>query len=490
MNWATEDIYLQTCNYGDALAAPLEAPEVEGMTFKGWDALANGAATVTGNMTVNAVYDPDVFTVVFTDGAGNAVSTQEVQFGNAAELPETNPTMTGKVFMGWNTSTDAPWWNVKSDMTVDPIFAYEETANSPIVDVPEVDKFVGPEGEKVYLSTSTDDAQIYYTIDGSEPSAPAESAESSEGKENVNTSVLYNADEGITITEPVTLRALAVKEGMNDSCESSADIDITATNDIEYAQCVVADAYYAGEPVEPGVGVWFGDTVLEPDVDYRVSYVGNEGVGTATARVEGIGDYTGYQIIEFDITEFDESMYDDYALDLSKATVSSVGTQTYSGKAITPLPVVKFEGEALTKDADYSLAYKNNVNAGTATITVKGINGYSGSVNVTFKINPAPNPLSVAGKTAKVKYNKKKASTVKASKAYSFKKTGVGEVVYSRVAKKSSKYLTVNSKNGNITVKAGAPKGKTQTINVKVTATGNANYQATAKTVAVKVKVK
>ena len=174
----------------------------------------------------------------------------------------------------------------------------------------------------------------------------------------------------------------------------------------------------------------------------------------------------------------------------SSATIAAISEQTYTGKALTPAPVVKYGATTLTKNVDYKLAYSKNVNAGTATVTATGMGRYSGGVSRTFTINKAANPMNVAGKTVSAKYNKKKASTVKAATAYNFKKKAVGAVSYSRVSKGSSKWLAVNSKNGNITVKAGAPKGKTWAIAVKISAKGNGNYKATSKTVTAKVKVK
>lgn len=71
-----------------------------------------------------------------------------------------------------------------------------------------------------------------------------------------------------------------------------------------------------------------------------------------------------------------------------KAT--SLADQTYTGSAKKPLPTVKQDGKTLTKDKDYKLSYKNNVNIGTATITATGINDYKGYVwHYKFNIEPA-----------------------------------------------------------------------------------------------------
>lgn len=47
---------------------------------------------------------------------------------------------------------------------------------------------------------------------------------------------------------------------------------------------------------------------------------------------------------------------------------------------------ITVEGKVLTKDVDYTLTYKDNVNAGTATVIINFIGNYSGSKDATFEI--------------------------------------------------------------------------------------------------------
>ena len=75
--------------------------------------------------------------------------------------------------------------------------------------------------------------------------------------------------------------------------------------------------------------------------------------------------------------------------DISKAAVTGLGTKTYTGSALTPAPVVKYSGKTLKKGTDYTVAYKNNINAGTATVTITGKGGYTGTLKKTFSIEPA-----------------------------------------------------------------------------------------------------
>ena len=70
--------------HGSAATAP-EVPEQDGKTFKGWD---KDFSKVTSDLTINAVYDVDTFTVTFKDGE-KVLETQTVEYEAAAIAPDT-----------------------------------------------------------------------------------------------------------------------------------------------------------------------------------------------------------------------------------------------------------------------------------------------------------------------------------------------------------------------------------------------------------------
>lgn len=70
--------------HGDTVTAP-EVPEKDGKTFKKWD---KGFSNVTSDLTINAVYDVDTFTVTFKDGE-KVLETQTVEYEAAATAPDT-----------------------------------------------------------------------------------------------------------------------------------------------------------------------------------------------------------------------------------------------------------------------------------------------------------------------------------------------------------------------------------------------------------------
>lgn len=67
------------------------------------------------------------------------------------------------------------------------------------------------------------------------------------------------------------------------------------------------------------------------------------------------------------------------ARSFSNCTFSSIPDQYYTGSPIRPNVTVKnSSGDVLAVGTDYSLVYTNNVNVGTATVTIKGMGVYAG----------------------------------------------------------------------------------------------------------------
>ena len=175
-------------------------------------------------------------------------------------------------------------------------------------------------------------------------------------------------------------------------------------------------------------------------------------------------------------------------VNISKCTVSSIPSKTYTGKAIKPTVTVKYSGKTLKSGTDYTVSYKDNTKVGTATVTITGKGSYSGTKKVTFKINKAANPMTVKAKTKTVKYSdvKKKNVTVTKSDAMTVSKAQ-GTVTYSKSSGDSK--ITIDKKTGKITVKKGLKNG-TYKVKIKVKAAGNTNYKSLTKTVTVTIKVK
>ena len=146
-----------------------------------------------------------------------------------------------------------------------------------------------------------------------------------------------------------------------------------------------------------------GNYTLELNKDYKiVNYENNKNVGTATINIVGTGAYTGKASISFPIvaaelngsivyrgTTGDTPVIPDQAYSYAKVTSDKGYTFDF---ADTPtagkLTVIDKDGKVIPT-SKYTVSYKDNTAAGTATITVEGKAGYSLNAVNTFKIVPA-----------------------------------------------------------------------------------------------------
>ena len=184
--------------------------------------------------------------------------------------------------------------------------------------------------------------------------------------------------------------------------------------------------------------------------------------------------------------------YASETVDISNANLELSKTAfTYNAKVQKPT-VTLSNGAVFKEGVDYALKWSaaSPKNVGTYSVTVTGIGAYNGTVNATFKINKASNPLAVKAKTANVKLSavKKKSQTLAVSKVVTFTKKGQGTLTYAKAS--GNKKITINKKTGKVTVGKGLKKG-TYKVKVKIKAAGNANYKASAyKTVTFKIVIK
>ena len=168
-----------------------------------------------------------------------------------------------------------------------------------------------------------------------------------------------------------------------------------------------------------------------------------------------------------------------------KVTLSETSF-TYDGTPKKPEVTVRVGNTLLQKNRDYSVTYEDNLNAGTAKaiVTLKGTR--SGSAVKTFRIRKAAQEIRARAKTATVKFRDLQQQARIVSGAVTV--TGAkGSLSWAKDS--GSKYLTVDKKTGDITVRKNTPKG-TYKIKVTVTAKATQNYLRATAEVTVKIRVK
>jgi len=94
-----------------------------------------------------------------------------------------------------------------------------------------------------------------------------------------------------------------------------------------------------------------------------------------------------------------------YTKNLQDAWIQAIADQTYTGSAITPTVTVKDGETTLVLNTDYTVAYSNNVETGTATVTVTGKGNYSGTATANFTIVADKSALNTAITEAETYYN-------------------------------------------------------------------------------------
>lgn len=136
---------------------------------------------------------------------------------------------------------------------------------------------------------------------------------------------------------------------------------------------------YDGTAKNPAV-IYNGITLSE-NTDYTVKYSNNVDVGTVKATITGINDYSGTAVKEFKITPI---KFDDKKVSVSLEKSSFV----YNGQSITPVVYVAYNHNYLIQNTDFTATYSNNNAPGVATVKIKGIGNYSGSISKTYIILP------------------------------------------------------------------------------------------------------
>ena len=171
---------------------------------------------------------------------------------------------------------------------------------------------------------------------------------------------------------------------------------------------------------------------------------------------------------------------------ISNALVNGVSDKVYNGNNIVqdninvtaPIPSGK------TSNPTYNVTYKDNLNSGVATMIITGTGNYTGTKNVTFKINKANNPVIVKANT--LTYNEKEqelitVSNIKGNICYSYnpisscssnesipKKINAGEYTVYYYVSGDNNY---NSKSGSIKVNINKKSGSISYLNKSITKT-------------------
>ncbi len=222
---------------------------------------------------------------------------------------------------------------------------------------------------------------------------------------------------------------------------------------------------YDGNEKLPTVVAKDGDSVLEKDTHYTVTYPSERiNPGDYTVTVAFKGRYTGRRSLNYKINPIDVS-----ALSVNLSTTSYI----YDGTEKSPSVIAKHGDTTLEKDTHYTVTYSGTrINPGSHDVTVDFKGFYKGTKKLSFEI--VDQPESTSAITAESTTHSIKLTWPKVEKA-------TGYMVYQYSPSRGKYVLVANVKNlsynKNNFHKPGTPPKKNDNLTSEVTYQKNKNLK-------------
>ena len=400
--WLYPHMYYRYPDLPGSFSAP------DGTKFLGWEPLEDssllddpGADYTFGdnkNITLIAQWGA---TISFKpNGGSDTMNVAKAKMGESCSLPECGfEAPDGQVFKGWNTvSEDTPdnsgiWYYPGDMLTTDKdVTLYARWGDKQIISLCSYDitnsesgqggkywcfnnleSIFGPDsapnsmaaipGYNYEFQAYPDDGYSFVGWYRGEPFSPAEKTQNARPYMDwspVSTNDYFSCK----INSDWTLYAVFERTDDLKNAEISGLTAVTY-NGNEQTQDPVVKMNVNGTQVTLGNGT-----------DYDVSYSNNVNAGTATLKITGKGDYTGEKTANFTIT----------AKQITPAIELEKTTYAYDGAAKEPQVTVKDGNTVLSGETDYTVEYSDNVEVGTAKVTVTLKGNYEGSGSAEFAI--------------------------------------------------------------------------------------------------------
>ena len=221
---------------------------------------------------------------------------------------------------------------------------------------------------------------------------------------------------------------------------------------------------YNGAACKPSVtSVKDGNNTIASS-EYTVSYSNNINTGTATVTItdKSGGNYTVSGSKTFTIQP---------KVVTSPVITLSQTSYVYNGAACKPSVTSVKDGTVTIPASEYTVSYKNNINAGTATVTITDKSGgnYTVSGSKTFTINKATPSFSLSSSSV----NFASGDAIDASKTVTITYNGDGAL---SASSSNTSLATVSRNNKTLTITRKSTNAGTCTITVSAAA--GTNYAA------------
>lgn len=203
--------------------------------------------------------------------------------------------------------------------------------------------------------------------------------------------IAYSVPDVLTAEIEYTGEQINVTESGFTAAMTLEDVSVSKTYSItpaSIADAIVsgAEKTYTGDPLTTDVTVILGENNLTAD-DYNVTFSNNVNAGSAAITVAGKGNYKDGAAGTFDIQPANIS---DVLIKLDQTSF------VYDGTEKKPAVTEVRNGNHVIQASEYNVSYSNNVNAGTATVTITDAEGgnYIVSGSTAFAITQAETALT------------------------------------------------------------------------------------------------
>ena len=226
---------------------------------------------------------------------------------------------------------------------------------------------------------------------------------------------------------------------------------------------------YEGQAIEPAVRI----EGLKEGTDFTVSYENNMDVGTGKVIVTGIGDCAGVVEKEFTISQ----------ANIANADIAEIPDVGVTGDTVEPKLPISFNGVALERNKDYEATFTDNVEVGTATVTVKGIGNFKGQTEAQFNlVETTESKLEKAEK-------KLKEAEAKVDELTKAKEQAEAEVKEAREAQTAAETEAKRAREEMASARSEAEAAKLEKEAMEATVTAARAAQATAEAEAKSAKI-
>lgn len=134
---------------------------------------------------------------------------------------------------------------------------------------------------------------------------------------------------------------------------------------------------YTSKEIKPNLSVHFSSKTLTKGKDYTAEYFNNLNVGTASVYVSGLGD------LSMLMSKADFAII---ARSITDTQIKVTEKMTFNNEPCIPDVTVKYAGNTLKENVDYTLSFANNNSVGTGTVRIKGIGNFKGTAEYNFEI--------------------------------------------------------------------------------------------------------